>query len=94
MTLALAASLVFVVAGAVLLVIGGTVATAIAMALLGFAGVIWVSMAFFAVGRSEDREREAAASAAAVPPPPVEKEHGKGPVHKEERPDHRFRRRP
>ena len=93
MTLALAASLAFVVAGAVLLVIGGTLATAIATALLGFAGVIWVSMAFFAVGRSEDREREAAA-AAAVPAPPVEEERGKGPVHKEERPDHRFRRRP
>jgi hypothetical protein len=93
MALALAVSLVFVVVGAVLLVIGGTLATAIAMALLGFAGVIWVSMAFFAVGRSEDREREAGAAAATAPPPPDEKERT-GPVHKEERPDHRFRRRP
>ena len=57
MTLALVVSLVLVAGGAVLLVVGGTLANAVAASLLGFAGVIWVSMAFFAVGRSEDRER-------------------------------------
>jgi len=92
-TLALVASLVFVVVGGALLVMGGTLATAVALALLGFAAVIWVSLAFFAVGRSEDREREAATAAraqAAVPDPPVTS----GPEHTEPRPGQRFRRRP
>jgi hypothetical protein len=90
MTLALVVSLVFVAAGGVLLVVGGTVATAVALSLLGFAGVIWVSMAFFAVGRSEDREREASAAARAEPGA----EEPRGPVHKEDEHGPRFRRRP
>ena len=89
MTLALVVSLVFVAAGGVLLVVGGTVATAVALSLLGFAGVIWVSMAFFAVGRSEDRERQASAA----PEVRDEKPRG-GPVHKEQEHRARFRRRP
>jgi hypothetical protein len=88
MTLALAVSLALVVVGGVLLVVGGTVATAVAMALLGFAAVIWVSLAFFAVGRSEDRER--AARAMPDEPPPERT----GPVHKEDKGPARFRRRP
>jgi hypothetical protein len=92
-TLALVVSLVLVVAGGVLLVVGGTLATAIAMSMLGIAGVIWVSLAFFAVGRSEDREREASAAAAARAAA-AEQKPGPGPVHSDERPDHRFRRRP
>jgi hypothetical protein len=93
MTLALVVSLIFVAAGGVLLVIGGTVATAVALSLLGFAGVIWVSMAFFAVGRSEDREREASATRDAGPERPADPPRG-GPVHREEERRARFRRRP
>jgi hypothetical protein len=99
-TLALVISLVFVLAGGVLLVLGGTVATAIAMSLLGFAGVIWVSLAFFAVGRSEDRDREASQAGGAARSGPEADPRSEpeaerpGPVHKEPRPDHHFRRRP
>jgi hypothetical protein len=91
MTLALVVSLVLVLAGGVLLVVGGTLATAIAISLLGFACVIWVSLAFFAVGRSEDRDREASAAAAAAR---LAEEEPDAAPHKAERPEHRFRRRP
>src|SRR3954447_11815816 len=98
MTLALVGSLVLVLAGAALLVVGGTAATAVAMSLLGFAAVIWVSLAFFAVGRSEDRDR-AARTAPAVPDPEPEPERAPHPqrggaAHKEDERRARFRRRP
>src|SRR3954447_14553121 len=99
MTLALVVSLVFVLAGGALLVVGSTVATAIGMALLGFAGVIWVSLAFFAVARSEAREREASAAPAAARLAEAQAEAepdrpAKGPPHSDERHGARFRRRP
>jgi hypothetical protein len=55
-----------VVLGAILAVVGlallaaqiGTVATATGAALFGIGGVLLISAAFYAVGRSEDRERE------------------------------------
>jgi hypothetical protein len=48
-------------AGAVLLLVAGgsTVAVLIAITLLGTAAVLVVSLVFYEVGRSEDREREA-----------------------------------
>jgi NADH:ubiquinone oxidoreductase subunit 6 (subunit J) len=48
-------------AGAVLLLLAGdsTVAVLIAIVLLGSAAVLVVSLVFYEVGRSEDREREA-----------------------------------
>jgi hypothetical protein len=49
--------------GAVFLILGGRTGEAIGIALVGFAVVGAVSLAFFAVGRSEDRERD-------QPPPP------------------------
>ena len=52
---------VLAAAGVVVLALGGgaTAAVAAGMALLGLAGVYLVSLAFYAVGRSEDRERAA-----------------------------------
>jgi NADH:ubiquinone oxidoreductase subunit 6 (subunit J) len=48
-------------AGAVLLLLAGgsTVAVVIAITLMGAAAVLVVSLVFYEVGRSEDREREA-----------------------------------
>jgi ABC-type transport system involved in cytochrome bd biosynthesis fused ATPase/permease subunit len=48
-------------AGAVLLLVAGgsTVAVLIAITLMGSAAVLVVSLVFYEVGRSEDREREA-----------------------------------
>jgi drug/metabolite transporter (DMT)-like permease len=48
-------------AGAVLLALAGgsTIVVVIAIALLGSAAVFAVSLVFYEVGRSEDREREA-----------------------------------
>jgi hypothetical protein len=46
-----------VAAVAVALAADGTAATAVALALLGFAGVLVTSAAFLAVGRSEDAQR-------------------------------------
>ena len=48
-------------AGAVLLLLAGgsTVAVVIAITLMGSAAVLVVSLVFYEVGRSEDREREA-----------------------------------
>jgi ABC-type transport system involved in cytochrome bd biosynthesis fused ATPase/permease subunit len=51
--LALAGAAVAVFAG------GSTAGTAIAVMLIGSAAVLAVSLVFYAVGRSEDREREA-----------------------------------
>jgi uncharacterized SAM-binding protein YcdF (DUF218 family) len=56
-----------IVAILLLIVSSATVARALAFALIGVAGVIAVSLVFFAVGRSEDEER------AAQPPPPPPK---------------------
>jgi hypothetical protein len=44
--------------GAVFLIVGGRAGEAIGIALIGFAAVGAVSLAFFAVGRSEDRDRD------------------------------------
>ena len=55
-----------IVAIVLLVVSSSTVARAVALTLFGIAGVIAVSLVFFAVGRSEDAEREAAAA----PPEP------------------------
>jgi hypothetical protein len=50
--------IVLLVAGAIVLAVaGGTTAEAVAMVLLGVGGVLLVSAAFYAVGRSEDEER-------------------------------------
>jgi hypothetical protein len=48
-------------AGAAVAVFGGsTAATAVGVALLGFAGVAAMALVFYAIGRTEDRERAAA----------------------------------
>jgi hypothetical protein len=54
-----------VLAGAVLLAVAGSsiAATVVAIVLMGSAAVIAVSLVFYAVGRSEDREREREAMA-------------------------------
>jgi hypothetical protein len=54
-----------VLAGAVLLAVAGSsiAATVVAIVLMGSAAVIAVSLVFYAVGRSEDREREREATA-------------------------------
>lgn len=44
--------------GAVVAIVGGTTGEAIGIVLVGCAVVGAVSLAFFAVGRSEDRERD------------------------------------
>ena len=52
------AGIVLLVAGAIVLAVAGsTITEAVAMALLGVGGVLLVSAAFYAVGRSEDEER-------------------------------------
>jgi hypothetical protein len=53
------AAVLAVAAAAVLLLASGTTATAVALGLFGVAGVLAMSAAFYYVGRSEDREREA-----------------------------------
>ena len=70
--LRMAAGPVALVGVAIVLVIvsSSTVARALALALFGIAGVIAVSLVFFAVGRSEDDER-----AAQAPPPPSHPDH-------------------
>jgi uncharacterized membrane protein YuzA (DUF378 family) len=51
---------VLVIAGVVVAVLAGgsTAGTAVAVTLVGIAAVVAVSLVFYAVGRSEDRERE------------------------------------
>jgi uncharacterized membrane protein len=52
------AGIVLLLAGAVLLALADATTTeAVAMALVGVGGVLLVSAAFYAVGRSEDEER-------------------------------------
>jgi hypothetical protein len=53
-----AAAVLAVAAAVVLAVASGTLATAIAIGLFSVAGVLAMLAAFYAVGRSEDRERE------------------------------------
>ncbi len=67
----------FVLAGIVALAFGGdsTVVKAASVALLGVACVAAVSLAFFAVGRAEDAEREAAEQP--PEPPPADEPHGR-----------------
>ena len=57
-------ALVLFVAGLVALAVGGDSITgdAIALALLGIAGVLAVAVVFFEVGASEDRDRRAGRS--------------------------------
>ena len=58
-----AAPVALALAGAVVLLVTGssTAGTAIAVVLIGTAAVVAVSLVFYAVGRSEDRERAAEA---------------------------------
>jgi hypothetical protein len=57
-------AVVFIIAGLVVLAIGGddTTADAIALALMGIGGVLGVAAAFFEIGASEDRDRRAGRS--------------------------------
>jgi hypothetical protein len=57
-------AVVFLIAGLLVLAIGGdaTTADAIAMALIGVGGVLGVAAAFFEIGASEDRDRRAGRS--------------------------------
>ena len=64
-TIALAA---LAVAGLVLILVGGDVLIPIGIVLMGGAAVGAISLGFYAVGRSEDRAREAEAEAAAREP--------------------------
>jgi len=59
------------VVGLVLILVGGDVLIPIGIVLMGGAAVGAVSLGFFAVGRSEDRAREAE-TAARQPQPPSE----------------------
>jgi hypothetical protein len=61
-----AAPVALALAGAVVAIVSGgsTAGTATALALIGLAAVLALSLVFFAVGKSEDDER-----AAAAPPP-------------------------
>ena len=78
--------------GAVVALVAGdsTVATAVAIALIGCAAVGAVSLAFFAIGEAEDRERE---ESAPRPEPPEEDPHprtlGLGPERRAQRPPRR-----
>ena len=74
-----------------------TAATAVAIALIGCAAVGAVSLAFFAIGEAEDRDREATASKLPTepdaPPPSEEDPHprtlGLGPDRRRGRPPRR-----
>jgi hypothetical protein len=58
------------VAGLVLILVGGDVPIPVGIAFMGGAAVGAVSLGFFAIGRSEDRAREAEAAARQPQPPP------------------------
>lgn len=70
-----------VVAGVILAISSSTPAHAVAFALIGIAGVIAVSLVFFAVGRSEDEERAASKPPPKEPERPPEKHRPHGPEH-------------
>ena len=58
-TIAAAAALALLVAGLILFPLTDTAAgDTVAFALVGLGGVLLASLAFYAVGRSEDRDRE------------------------------------
>jgi hypothetical protein len=57
------------VAGLVLILVGGDVPIPVGIAFMGGAAVGAVSLGFFAIGRSEDRAREAEAAARDPQPP-------------------------
>jgi hypothetical protein len=59
-----APAVVLLVAGLVVLAVGGdaVAADAIALALMGIGGVLGVAAAFFEIGASEDRDRRAGRS--------------------------------
>ena len=64
-------SLVFLaVLGLLLILVGGDITIPIGIVLMGGAAVGAVSLGFYAVGRSEDRAREAEAAARGPQPPP------------------------
>jgi hypothetical protein len=59
------------IAGAALIIIGGTALVAVGVSFMGIAAVGAVSLAFFAVGRSEDQARaEEEAARRSEPPSP------------------------
>ena len=62
------ALVILAVVGLVLILVGGDVLIPIGIVLMGGAAVGAVSLGFFAVGRSEDRAREAEAAARQPPP--------------------------
>jgi hypothetical protein len=66
------------VIGLVLVLVGGDVLIPIGIVLMGGAAVGAVSLGFFAVGRSEDRAREAEAAARGPQPPPEAERPGDG----------------
>ena len=64
-------SLVFIaVLGLLLILVGGDVLIPLGIVLMGGAAVGAVSLGFYAVGRSEDRAREAETAARGPQPPP------------------------
>ena len=64
-------SLVFIaLLGLLLILVGGDITIPIGIVLMGGAAVGAVSLGFYAVGRSEDRAREAEAAAREPQPPP------------------------
>lgn len=85
------------VVGAVVAIVAGdsTAGTAVAIALIGCAGVGAVSLAFLAIGRAEDREREQAAETSSPDlPAPSKDPHpprtlGLGPDRQSRRPPRR-----
>ncbi|MEO8690191.1 MAG: hypothetical protein ABI611_18485 [Solirubrobacteraceae bacterium] len=66
------------VVGLVLILAGGDVLIPIGIVLMGAAAVGAVSLGFFAVGRSEDRAREAEAAARGPQPPASPEAEGSG----------------
>jgi threonine/homoserine efflux transporter RhtA len=61
------------VVGLVFVIVGGDILDPIGIVLAGSAAVGGVSLAFYAVGRSEDRAREAEAAAREPQPPAAER---------------------
>ena len=89
--------IVLAAVGAIVALAAGdsTVATALAIALIGCAAVGAVSLAFFAIGEAEDREREASRPPEPEPEPPPADPHprtlGLGPERRARRPPRRPR---
>jgi hypothetical protein len=66
-----------------------TTLQAIAVALLGVACVVAVSLVFFAIGKSEDEERAAAQRPKEPPPPPADPHAGEAARRSRPRPPRR-----